>query len=87
MTAKAPMIEVGAATAATLEARAAARALSVSRLAAEMTALQDRPIVIASEDLAELDRQWAAIKTGQPTVLHEDVERWLRTWGRPGFRK
>jgi hypothetical protein len=36
--------------------------------------------------LDELDRQWAAIKAGEPTVAHDDVVRWLDTWGTPGFR-
>ena len=37
-------------------------------------------------EAAELDRQWAAIKAGEPTVPHEDVVRWLDTWGTPRFR-
>jgi predicted transcriptional regulator len=37
-------------------------------------------------ELDELDRQWAAIKAGEPTVAHDDVVRWLDTWGAPSFR-
>jgi predicted transcriptional regulator len=51
-----------------------------------MTALQDAPVVVSSEDIGELDRQWAVIKAGEPTVPHEDVARWLQTWGTPAFK-
>ena len=37
-------------------------------------------------EIAELDRQWAAVKAGEPTVPHEEVVRWLQTWGTPAFR-
>jgi predicted transcriptional regulator len=37
-------------------------------------------------DCSELDRQWAAIEAGEPTVPHEQVARWLETWGTPDFR-
>ena len=37
-------------------------------------------------EVAEFDRQWAAIKAGEPTVSHENVVRWLDTWGTPRFR-
>jgi predicted transcriptional regulator len=41
---------------------------------------------VSAAELAELDRQWAAIKSGEPTVAHDDVVRWLDTWGTPGFK-
>jgi hypothetical protein len=41
---------------------------------------------VSPEELTELDRQWATIKAGEPTVAHEDVVRWLDTWGTPDFR-
>jgi hypothetical protein len=37
-------------------------------------------------EIAELHRQWAAIKAGAPTVAHDDVVRWLDTWGTPHFK-
>ena len=37
-------------------------------------------------EMTELDRQWAAIKAGEPTIAHDDVVRWLDTWGTPRFR-
>ena len=79
-------IEVDAETAQLLEARAAERGLSVSELLTEMTALQERPAALSSEEIAKLDRQWAAVKAGEPTVPHEEVVRWLQTWGTPAFR-
>ena len=76
-------IEVDAATAAALEARAAEAQLSVSDLLARIAA----PAGATSAELSDLDRQWAAIKAGEPTVPHADVVRWLDTWGTPEFRR
>ena len=47
---------------------------------------EDASAKVSAEGLTELDRQWTAIKTGEPTVAHDDVVRWLDTWGTPGFR-
>jgi predicted transcriptional regulator len=85
MNVKMRKIEVDGATAETLEARAAERGLSVAELVAEMTTLQEQATV-SPEALAELDRQWAAIKAGEPTVPHDNVVQWLETWGTPGFK-
>jgi predicted transcriptional regulator len=79
-------IEVDNATAEVLEARAAAAGLSVPELLAQMVALDAAAVKLSPEDTADLDRQWAAVKAGEPTVAHEDVVRWLDTWGTPGFR-
>jgi len=86
MTATKRTIEVDDATAAALETRAAEAGLSVSELLADLVTLQRKPSKLSSGDLAELDRQWAAIKAGEPTVSHEDVVRWLDTWGTQAFR-
>ena len=86
MNVKLRKIEVDAETAKVLEARAAERGLSVSELLTEMTALQERPAALSSAEIAELDRQWAAVKAGEPTVPHDEVVRWLQTWGTPAFR-
>jgi predicted transcriptional regulator len=86
MTAVKRTIEVDEATAAALESRAAERGLSVSQLVAEMTAVQSAATVHPNDEVAELDRQWAAIKAGESTIPHEKVVRWLQTWGTPSFR-
>jgi predicted transcriptional regulator len=78
-------IEVDDATAAALEIRAADAGLSVSELLAERIAPQ-RDSALSAMDLVGLDRQWAAIKTGEPTVPHQDVVRWLDSWGTRAFR-
>jgi hypothetical protein len=78
-------IEVDETTAAALESHAADAGLSVSELLAQWVAPQPAAAVSADE-LIELDRQWAAIKAGEKTVPHQDVVRWLDTWGTPGFR-
>jgi predicted transcriptional regulator len=41
---------------------------------------------IDSDELAELDRRWAAVRAGEATVPHEEVVRWLATWGTAAFR-
>jgi hypothetical protein len=86
MSTKTHTIEIDAATAATLERRAAAQGLSVAELIAGLTALHGAPLALPSGDIAALDRQWAAIAAGEATVKHEDVARWLETWGTPAFR-
>lgn len=80
-------IEVDAATADALEARAAKRGLSVGEMVAELVALDDASVPAGPDDIAELDRQWADIKSGAvSTVPHEKVARWLETWGTPAFK-
>lgn len=37
------------------------------------------------DEIVELDRRWAAIEAGEPTVSHDEVVRWLETWGTPAF--
>jgi predicted transcriptional regulator len=79
-------IEVDKETAATLKERAAERGLTVPELVAEMTALQAGPVELSAEEIAELDRRWAAIEAGEATVPHNEVVRWLETWGTPAFK-
>jgi predicted transcriptional regulator len=79
-------IEVDERTADVLQARAAELGMSVSELVAELATLDSEPVVLESDDIAELDRRWQKIDAGTPTVTHERVVRWLRTWGTPGFR-
>jgi hypothetical protein len=81
MTNKTEIIEVDSATASALKTRAAERGVSVSQIVAELV-----PFAIDDAAVAELDRRWAAVETGQATARHEDVERWLRTWGTSEFR-
>jgi len=81
MASKTETIEVDSDTASVLRERAARRGLSVSQLVAELVPLTDE-----DDSIAELDRRWAAIESGEATVPHEEVEPWLRTWGTPDFR-
>jgi predicted transcriptional regulator len=81
MAAKAESIEVDSDTASALKTRAAERGISVSALVAELV-----PFAIDDAAVAELDRRWAEIEVGQPTITHDEVERWLRTWGTTEFR-
>ena len=87
MTAKTRTIELDEATASALESCAAERGLSVSELVAGMTALQSASFALSPEEEDDIDRQWAAIKAGdEPTIPHEEVARWLRTWGTSEFK-
>jgi predicted transcriptional regulator len=79
-------IEVDERTADALQARAAELGVSVSELIAELATFDSEPVVVESDDIAELDRRWKKIDAGTPTVSHEHVVRWLRTWGTSGFR-
>ena len=79
-------IEVDERTADVLQARAAKRGVTVSELIAELATLDSDPIVVESDEIAELDRRWRTIEGGAPTVPHERVVRWLRTWGTLRFR-
>jgi hypothetical protein len=81
------LIEVDERTAVALETRAAERGLSVPDLVAEMTAITASQDALATEDdVFELDRRWAAIEAGEPTIPHDSVVRWLRTCGSPAFK-
>jgi predicted transcriptional regulator len=85
MTAHRRTIEVDGATAAALEQRAAEAGVTVSELLADLLQ-QRRESEASTAEIADLDRQWAAIKAGEPTVPHEKVVRWLDTWGTPAFK-
>ena len=80
-------IEIDERTADVLHARAAELGVTVSELVAELATLDSEPIAVDSDEIAELDRRWKKIEAGQPTVPHERVVRWLRTWGTPRFRR
>lgn len=79
-------IEVDERTADVLRARAAELGMTVSELVAELATLDSDAIVVESDDIAELDRRWKKVEEGAPTIPHERVVRWLRTWGAPNFR-
>jgi hypothetical protein len=80
------LIEVDERTAAALEARAAERGLSVPELIAEMTALASSLEALSTDEVAELDRRWAAIEAGESTISNDAVVQWLRTWGSSAFK-
>jgi len=84
---KTQIIEVDEATAATLKTRAAERGVSVTELVAELAVFDSAPIAVDSEDIAELERRWKTVESGRATRPHEEVVRWLRTWGTPAFRR
>jgi hypothetical protein len=79
-------IEIDEDTATGLERRAAERGLSVSQLVAEFVSLENQPVAVSSDEVRELDRRWAEVRDGQPTVANSDVVRWLETWGTPAFK-
>jgi predicted transcriptional regulator len=80
-------IQVDAETADRLEARAAARGLSVSELVAELVVIEGEPVAAENQEIAELDRRWRAVEAGRATIPHGEVVRWLRTWGTLAYRQ
>ena len=78
-------IEVDGTTATALEQRAADSGLSVADLLAKLVTELGPRLEAAPGGFGELERQWQAIKAGEPTVSHPDAVRWLDTWGTPGF--
>lgn len=85
MNGKTQTIEVDQATADALRARAAERGVTVAQFLADI-AVESGTVVVDSDEIAELDRRWAAIEAGEATVPHDEVVRWLETWGTPAFR-
>lgn len=79
-------IEVDEQTADVLQARASELGVTVSELVAELATLEAEPVNTGAETIAELDRRWKKVEGGAQTVPHEQVVRWLRTWGTPRFR-
>ncbi len=79
-------IQLDDATASSLESRAAERGMTVSDLVREFLDRDADPVSVDAEEIAELDRRWAAIQSGEETVPHAEVVRWLQTWGTPSFR-
>ena len=86
MTSRTRTIEVDEATADALQSRAQERGVSVSVLLTELVNREAAPLAMDSDEIAELDRRWAAVKGGEPTVPNEQVVRWLETWGTPAFK-
>lgn len=87
MASKRQLIEVDETTATRLRERADAQGISVAEVVAGLTALAESPVEISPEELAALDRQWAAIQSGEEGVVpHDQVARWLETWGTPDYK-
>jgi predicted transcriptional regulator len=87
MTIKLRQIEVEAATADALEARAAEQGISVSELLADLVVTEGSTgFAEENEQVAELDRRWAKVEAGERTVANDEVVRWLETWGTPDYK-
>ena len=95
MSSKTQTVEVDEATAEVLEARAAARGMSVSELLADLAGagealpaeLQDLRDAgdgpWAPDVLAEDARRLAEFQRTREAIPWEDVKAWLETWGTP----
>ena len=86
MSAKTHTIEVDEAIATALKQRADERGLSVPDLLAEFVNEEGSPLDVALEQVTELDHRWKAVRDGAPSVPHDQVVRWLRTWGTSAFK-
>jgi hypothetical protein len=71
-------IEVSKATADALKACAAERGISVADLLAEV-ARESGPVAADAAEIAEFDRRWAKLQSGEATAPHDEVVRWLGT--------
>jgi hypothetical protein len=89
-------IEVDEATALVLEARAAARGITVAQLIADLAGAQEAlPAELqalrgaaegpwAADVLAEDERRLADYRRTREAASWEDVKAWMQTWGKPG---
>jgi predicted transcriptional regulator len=75
-------VEMDEEAARTLEKRAAERGVSVGELIAELASAR----IANADEIAELERRWAAVEAGAPVTAHDKVIRWLTDWGTPSFR-
>ena len=87
MMAKTETIALDEATAAALRERANELGMTVPDLVASYLDEDRVPADASADQVAELDRRWAAIQNGQTTIKHDAVVRWLDTWGTPGFKR
>ncbi|HVY21573.1 MAG TPA: hypothetical protein VHA70_16040 [Bauldia sp.] len=76
-------IEVDEETALALEKRAEESGMSVPELVAGFVQ-SNYAVELSEEDLAELDRRADAALV-EPNIPHEEVVRWLKTWGTPDY--
>jgi hypothetical protein len=61
--------------------------MTVRELVAELVTLVLGTDQTMPAGLAELERRWNAVESGQAAAIpHDDVVRCLRTWGTPAFR-
>jgi len=79
-------IELDETTATALKERADERGLTVPELVTEYLDEDRAASDVDPDQIAELDRRWAAVEAGQPTVPNDKVVRWLETWGTPAFK-
>ena len=86
MTSKTRTIELDETTVTALKERADERGLTVPELVTEYLDEDRASSHVDADQIAELDRRWAACRAGQPTVLNDKVVRWLETWGTPAFK-
>lgn len=83
---KTQTIEIDDSTALVLQRRAAERGVTVPELVAELATIAVSSVEASVEEIAELDRRWAALEAQESVASNEEVVRWIQTWGTPAFR-
>jgi predicted transcriptional regulator len=73
-------------TAARLEKRADEVGLTPEQLVAALVRDNDGGDYVDASEIADLEARWAKVEAGEETVPHEEVRRWLKTWGTPDFK-
>lgn len=73
-------------TAARLEKRADEVGMTPAQLVAALVRDDDGPDHVDASDIADLEARWAEVEAGGETVPHQEVRRWLETWGTADFK-
>jgi hypothetical protein len=79
-------IEIDETTSVVLKERAAERGMTVSELISELVDDKSAAADVGAEQIAELDRRWAAHQSKRAATSHGKVVRWLDSWGTPAFQ-
>lgn len=79
-------IQVDESTAAALARRASARGQSISEVIADLIADHESVVEKDSAQITELERRWERFNKQPSTVPHDQVVRWLETWGTANYR-
>ena len=73
-------------TAARIENRAGEIGVTPAQFVAELVRSEEGGDHVDSSVVEDLETRWAEVEAGGETIPHEDVRRWLKTWGTSDFK-